>query len=292
MLLEFDLSSADWVVTAYYAPEPSMIAVVKDGRSPHLITGSKISGVSEDTVNKEHKLIGLNNDPEAIKEIRKQLPELSKAGFLPRTMSIRQAAKKANHSLNYRLGYKTFALRNEMEEREAKRIVELYRGVAYPKLQDWYDKIDKTIRDTRTLVNFFGRRVYFQGALDDETFREATSFIPQSSVFDITGAAIPRLFEDESPEFQPSELLAQVHDSLLVQHRSRDFAAMARFAIKLAFDYMSPTLSYNGMDFTLGVGLKAGLNWAGMTELPLTRDADVLASDLERVWHGARGRLG
>ncbi len=245
-------------------------------------------GVPESIIAQENKLIGLCNDPDDIRELRKQLPELANRHNLPRSMSIRQASKKSNHGGNYREGYKTFSLTNEISETEGKQWLGLYHR-AYPGLQqNWYPKIDKTIRDTRMLTNCFGRRVYFQEALDDSTFRKATAFVPQSTVFDATGSAIPQLLEDESPEFAPAELLAQVHDSLLVQHRSRDFISMARFAIRLGLDYLSPTLSYNGMDFTLGVGLKAGLNWASLSEIKLTRDADVLARDLERVWHEAR----
>lgn len=284
MLLEFDLGGADYFVTAFCANEPRMIDIFRSGKSPHPITGSRIFGVSEDAIIRENKLVGLNNDPDEIAELRKQLPELKSAPFLPRTMSIRQAAKKANHGLNYREGYRTFALKNEIMETEAKRIVTLYREKAYPGLLDWYDRIDKTIRDTRTLTNCFGRCVYFQGALDDATFREATAFIPQSSVFDITGRAMPLMLEDETSDFATAELLAQVHDSLLTQYLSRDFRAMARYAIRLALDYMSPTLHYNDMDFVLSVGLKAGHNWGHTHEIKLTRDADALALELERIY--------
>lgn len=262
-----------------------MIEIFRSGKSPHPVTGNRVFGVPEDVIVRESKIVGLNNDPDEIAALRKQyFPELARHGFLPRTMSIRQAAKKMGHSLNYRLGYKTFALKNEIAETEAKRFVSLYREKAYPGLLKWYEQIDRTIRDTRTLTNCFGRCVYFQGALDDETFREATAFIPQSSVFDITGRAMPLMLEDETPDFATAELLAQVHDSLLTQYLSRDFRAMARYAIRLALDYMSPTLHYNDMDFVLSVGLKAGHNWGHTHEIKLTRDADALALELERIY--------
>ncbi len=237
-------------------------------------------------VSAEHKLAGKIDDPNELYELRKaKMPELFKFPYLPRTKTVRQAGKGCNFQLDYREGYRAYALINEMDEREAKRQVHAYRNVAYPGLLTWYDSIDKEIRDSRTLTNCFGRRIYYQGAMDDAMFREATNFKSQSTVFDVTSHAIPLIMEDESSDFAVSEIMTQVHDSLLVQHRSRDFPAMARFAIKLAFDYMSPTLNYNGMDFTLGVGMKAGLDWAHMTELRLTRDADALARDLDRVWH-------
>jgi DNA polymerase I-like protein with 3'-5' exonuclease and polymerase domains len=285
LLVELDLSGADWVCAAFCANEKNMLEVFNSGKSPHVLTGTRIFGVSEEVVLRESKLIGLKNDPDEIAELRKSIPELSRCPFLPRTMSIRQASKKANHGLTYRLGYKKYALVNEIEERESKMVVEGYRGRAYPGLQNkWYPWIDKTIRDTRIMTNCFGRKVYFSGALDDETFREATAFVPQSTVFDISRRAMQMLLEDDTPDFEPAEMLAQVHDSILNQYRSRDFRAMARFAIKLGLDYMSPTLRYNDMDFTLGVGLKCGKNWGNMRECKLTPDEGALALSLEDVY--------
>ncbi|MDE2105708.1 MAG: hypothetical protein KGL39_51265, partial [Patescibacteria group bacterium] len=240
MLLSFDLSGADWTTTAYCCRDPNMLEVARSKQSPHPITGSRMTGLTVEEVMVEHKLIGNKIDPVEIAELRReQLPGIvAKANFLPRAMSIRQAAKKANHGLNYREGFKTFALTNEMEEREAKQIVELYRKKAYPKLLDWYDEIDETIRKTRTLTNCLGRKVYFQGALNDETFRAATSFIPQSTTFDVCGEAIERYTADDTPEFEPSRMVAQVHDSIIWDYRSDDLSAMAAFCQRIAFDYM------------------------------------------------------
>jgi len=66
MLLNFDLSGADWVTAAYVSRDPAMLDVVKSGRSPHNVTGARICGVSEDLVVKDDKLIKLNRDPDVI----------------------------------------------------------------------------------------------------------------------------------------------------------------------------------------------------------------------------------
>jgi DNA polymerase I-like protein with 3'-5' exonuclease and polymerase domains len=287
MLINLDLAGAEWVVTAYLSRDPEMLKIAKSKESPHPVTGARISGVSKELVIKDDKVIGLLNDPAQIYSLRKQhLPELlDTATFLPRTMSIRQAAKKANHGLNYRLGYKTFALKNEMEERDAIKIVELYRRVAYPGLLKWYDRIDAKIRKDRTMENCFGRKLYFMGQIDDDTFREATAFVPQSTVVDIVNTAMPKLLNDDSKDFAPAKLLAQVHDSLLTDYVSTDFRAMARYAIKLALDYMSPTLDY-GEPFKLDTELKAGLDWGGtMKKIKLTNDEEYVAESLKKVFY-------
>lgn len=204
----------------------------------------------------------------------------------------------SNHALNYREEFRTFALKNNMSENEAKTIIELYRGTrldssraAYPGLLKWYERIDRTVRDTRRLYNCFGGSVYFSGALNDDTFRKATAYVPQSTVFFVTAQAMPKLLDDETPDFAPSQLLIQDHDSLVTQYRSRDFAAMARYAIRLGLDYLSPVLRYNGFEFTLSVGCKVGLNWKDMTEIKLTRDEGALAASLEKIWNEQRERI-
>ncbi len=288
MLLEFDLGGSDWFVTAFYANEPNMKAVFRSGKSPHPATGSRITGLSPELIVQEDKLLKETSDPLEIARIRREkLPEVLKARFLPRTMSIRQMSKKSNHGLNFRESFRTFALVNEIDEREAKTIIQLYREVAYPGLPKWYERIDKTIKDTRTLTNCLGRKCYFSGALNDDTFRQATSFVPQSTTFDVTALAMPKMLDDESLDFRPAQLLAQVHDSLLTQYVSNDFNAMARFVIKLGLDYMSPELSY-GEPFTLSVGLKVGLTWGSLKEIELTADENKQTEILEHVWDEAK----
>src|SRR5215510_138225 len=131
MMLEFDLAGAEWVVVAYLANDENMIGVVKSGKSPHIVTGSLISGASEDFVLQEHKLVGSHTDPNTIEMLRRQLT-IPPGIFLPRIMSIRQAGKKSNHGLNYNMKYRRFALENEMPEADAEPIVNAYVNKAYP----------------------------------------------------------------------------------------------------------------------------------------------------------------
>lgn len=285
MLISFDLGGADWVTTAFCCRDPAMLEVARNKQSPHAITGARITNLSIEEVMAEHKLIGNKNDPMEIEYLRREhLPHIfQKASFLPRTMSIRQCAKKANHGLNFRLGYKTYALKNEIEEREAAKVVQLYRQRAYPGLNDWYDVLDETIRKTRTLVNCFGRKVYFQGALNDETFREATSFIPQSTTFDVCAVAMKKYVEDDSAEFRPARMVAQVHDSLMFDYPNDRPLAAAQFCKRLALDYMSPTLSYHGESYVLDVAMKAGHTWGGMKDIDIQLPVEELADKLAQI---------
>ena len=298
MLLNFDLAGAEWWVTAFLSRDPAMLDLARQSPrpSPHPITGARMTGLTPEIVTREDKIIGKANDPLVITALRKEkIPEVLSSLILPRTMSIRQAAKKANHGLNYREGYKTFALKNEMDELESRRIVSLYREKSYPGLLKWYDWIDAKIRADRTMTNCFGDKIYFMGQLNDETFRAATAAVPQSTVVRVTSRAMTMFMNDDREMFDPAHLLAQVHDSLLFEYLDLDWLRMARFVIEMV-EHLSPSLDYSYMaeflspeieyraPFKLEVEAKGGFDWGHLHQFELSNDNEVLAHNLRKCW--------
>lgn len=283
LLLEFDLAGAEWVVVAYASGDAQMIGVAESGKSPHVVTGSLISGVVEEVVIAESKLVGSRTDPDEIARLRADLLlEFEDAAFLPRTMSIRQAGKRSNHGLNYGMRYKRFALENEMPETDARKIVELYSSVAYPGLKDWWKATVDQLRKDRTLTNCFGRKRRFLDQWGSELFDAAYSFVPQSTVFDVCCEGMCRAYEDTSGTFQKADLLCQVHDSLVYQY-PRDWSAMATFIERMSHEYLRPELEYGGRKFKLGVDLKAGKSWGEMHEIDTSLDAMGLIEQLKEL---------
>lgn len=284
MFLEFDLAGAEWVVTAYCANDAKMIEVVNSPKSPHVITASLIFHVPEPLVEKENKLIGNLNDPDKIKTLRlAEMPELFDlpGAFLPRSMSLRQAGKKSNHGLNYFLRYRNFALRNEMDEADAKYIVESYSNIAYPGLElTYWAGVRDQLRKNRTLTNLLGSKRRFLGEWGVELFQAAYSYIPQSTVGNIVNDGLILAYEDERPEFAPADMLAQVHDSALFQYPTRDFEQMALFADGM-HKHLKPELHTNGHDFSINVDLKVGFKWGKQIEIKLDQPVDALAQALE-----------
>ena len=268
LILEFDLSGAEWVVVAYLCQDENMLSVVRSGKSPHIVTGALISGAPEEFVLQEHKIVGSHTDATTIEMLRAKL-HVPPQVFLPRVMSIRQAGKKSNHGLNYNMKYRRFALENEMLEEDAKPIVEAYIQKAYPGLQNYWSAIRRELKDNkRTLVNCFGRKVKLRGEWGEELFNQAYSFKPQSTVVDIVNRAMVLAYEDQSPEFENFFLGAQVHDSLHVQVKVPDtqgeWNALTQMVLRLKEDYMRPIIAYNDVEFQLGCDAKLGLDWGHM----------------------------
>lgn len=278
LLIELDKAGAEWVVVAYLSGDGQMLKVLRSTRSPHVITGSLISGCPQDLVEKESKLVGLQTDPNLVETSRQELPELQGNGyFLPRTMSIRQAGKKANHGLNYGLGYKTFALYNEMEERDAKEIVRRYHEDAYPGIRQWHEKIKRQLAKDKTLSNCFGRKRKFIDAWGMELWLDAYSFIPQSTVVDMVNIGMTNAFDDKSLDFQ---LLAQVHDSILIQVPP-EWEKAAKDCKKIALDYMMPTIQYGAREFQIPTDVKVGYDWSNMRGVNVT--SQTLATDIREA---------
>ena len=278
LLIELDKAGAEWVVVAYLSGDGQMLKVLRSTRSPHVITGSLISGCPQDLVEKESKLVGLQTDPNLVETARQDLPELQGNGyFLPRTMSIRQAGKKANHGLNYGLGYKTFALYNEMEERDAKEIVRRYHEDAYPGIRQWHEKIKRQLAKDKTLSNCFGRKRKFIDAWGMELWLDAYSFIPQSTVVDMVNIGMTKAFDDKSLDFQ---LLAQVHDSILIQVPP-EWEKAAQDCKKIALDYMMPTIQYGAREFQIPTDVKVGYDWSNMRGVSVT--SQTLATDIREA---------
>lgn len=292
LLLSWDKRGAEWVLVAYLSGDANMLKIVEEGRDAHSETGSLITGAPVALIQRERKIVGELSEPNQILELRRQhLPELLEARFLPRTMSIRQCGKKANHGLNYDEQFRTFALVNELEEREAKRIIHLYRNVAYPGIPKWYEATQRELRDNgRVLTDLLGNKCYFMENWGEDLFRQAYAFKPQSTVGRMVNRALSRAMDDAAPFMQPLELLSQVHDSIVAQYPiTRDFGRyanwreMAQAAWQMHL-HLSPEMHYSGRSFSLATDMKVGFNRAHMLDVRLTENLDELAESLRQAY--------
>lgn len=266
--LEVDKRQAEWVVVAYVANDANMLAAVEGGIDVHTYTASRMYRIGEEVVRKEAKLVGHLTDADAIHEVRLADPDIRvvmNSGW-PRAMSLRQAGKKSNHGLNYDEGYRGFAMINEITEKEAQRIYDLYHEI-YPGIKLWYEVVKYQLqRDNRTLTNCFGRTVRFLGAWNDKLWKSAYSMLPQSTVVDSLNGGMCEIYDDRWLTSDLNcDILAQVHDSILLQvpiERLRDESTFNELTSRIT-NYTSPQLEYNGKSFKIASDYKVGMNWGG-----------------------------
>jgi len=298
MLLNFDKAGAEWVVVAYLTGDEAMLSIAQDrSQDAHSVTASRISRVPVELVLQEHKIVKTETEPNRIEMLRhKHLPTLyEKSYFLPRSMSLRQMGKKSNHGLNYDEGYKTFALINEMSEKEAKSVVRLYKFKAYKGIDRWHRAIQEKLLKDRTLTNCFDRKCYFMEGWGPDLFKQAYAFIPQATVGDMVNEGLVKAMNDGRGDFKPLQLLAQVHDSAEFQYLSDDLRALARVCIKIGNDYMRPKCRYVSMvpnreewefppterEFYIETDLKVGMSKGAMTDLPIYNDVERMENALK-----------
>ena len=280
---EVDKRQAEWVVVAYLSGDANMISVVEEGKDTHVHTASLMFGLEPEVIEYENKLVGNNSDPDYINSIRCGDSSLNRfAGVLPRTMSGRQCGKKSNHGLNYDEGPNKFALINELEQAEGKRIVAMYHHI-YPGIRVWYESVKRQLQRDRSLVNCFGRKVRFMDAWGPDLWKAAYSMIPQSTVVDSLNQGMIGIYADEFICAKPGwniDILAQVHDSILMQVPIEllmsihpDFPNTGLYVHghfdtvqAQVYKYVSPELEYNGRKFTIATDSKMGFNWQGSSK--------------------------
>ena len=255
VFVEVDKRQAEWVAVAYITGDANMMEAIEKGIDVHTHTASLMFGVDPGIIKYEHKLIGHTTDSEGIAQLRFGDLEVTKAmrdsgKTWPRTMSLRQCGKKSNHGLNYDEGPNGFAMINEIEIAEAKRIVNMYHEI-YPGIRIWYESVKRELQKDRTLTNCFGRAVRFLDTWGDSLWKSAYSMLPQSTIVDSLNGGMVAIYEDRSitgPEGYNLDVLAQVHDSVLMQIPISFLRNRAIFEglIHKITDYTSPDITYSG----------------------------------------------
>lgn len=264
---EIDKRQAEWVIVAYLCGDANMIKVIEEGRDTHVHTASLMFSADPELIRLDDKLVGYNTDADLIRELREKDDRLERyVDSFPRTMSGRQCGKRSNHGLNYDEGYGRFSMINEMEQAEAKRIVEMYHLI-YPGIRIWYEHIKRLLQKDRALTNCFGRKVRFMDAWGQDLFKSAYSMLPQSTNVDALNQGMVKIYYDDSIcglEQANIDLLAQVHDSILTQVPIRVMSSPEFAKIReKCYNAVSPELSYNGRTFKIATDSKIGLNWGG-----------------------------
>lgn len=201
----FDLSQIENRIVAYVGGIISQIEAFEQGVDLHRLTASVIFGKPYDEISSEDGSSTLGDGRQ----------------------SERYWGKKGNHATNYDVGFKRFALVNEMTETDAKLVLEkIHRG--YPQIRNvFHVTIQEMLLKNRFVTNLMNRRRLFLGPIIpsmnvprsacQNTFREAYAQLPQSTTADkINEHGVEFIYYNQQ-WFKPIELLTQIHDSVVFQ---------------------------------------------------------------------------
>jgi uracil-DNA glycosylase family 4 len=256
LMYNIDLSQAENRIVAYIAPDISMINAFEGGIDIHKQTASLIFRKPVSDISDEPGSCDIGGG----------------------VYSERFWGKKANHGLNYGLGYRTFSFLYEIDEKDAKFIVDRYHE-AYPGVRQYHAWVKNSISQNRRLTNCYGRVRIFFDRWGEELFKEAYAQIPQSSVADKINrdGLIPIYRKDWEVE-----LLNQVHDSIVLQipisigiHRHFEILSEIK-------GWLEEPLQWGQFKFSIPAEIKGGYNLYDMKKIETEQDiSNLIQNKLE-----------
>lgn len=147
------------------------------------------------------------------KKIAKQLPEWDPAPG----HDFRFQSKRIQHGSNYGLSPFGIALIAHIPVAAATAAQRNYFR-AFPHIQAWQKTIRQQVQDRETLVNPLGIGCRLFGRpWDEHTYKQGLAYKPQGLVAHIINCAAWSIWNEMDPE--EVEMLAQIHDALMWQHR-------------------------------------------------------------------------
>lgn len=280
----FDLSQIENRIVAYVGGVIEQIKAFEQGVDLHTLTASIIA-------NKPYHEISDEDGSSPLGDGRQ---------------SERFWGKKGNHATNYDVGYKTFALKNEMQEKDAKYTLEkIHKG--YPQIRGGYHlTIQNMLRENRTVTNLFGRTRLFLGPIIPSypntpknacmnTYREAYAHLAQSTCADkINEQGVNFIYYNQNL-FRPIELLTQIHDSVVFQiPLSIPFEEHAKMLLKIK-DSLETPLYWKGLEIKTPVDLSIGFNMykKDMKELKgkdIPNDVELFSKKLKEIHDGLKNK--
>lgn len=271
--LAFDLSQAETWVSAYLANEPRM----KDALLHSDIHTITAAAIFSDNTQCDHFGWDKETNPSTGKSDR-----VCKVCGTRITEEERYIGKRSNHGNTYRMSPIKWMQVINGESNEppyvsvtSKQAIQYNRKWLnfYPRIQTWWKEIESELGQSRTLVTPYGRRRNFGGFWGQDLFKEATAFVPQSTVADHALGLVQRQLNVEGgflgiskhPDIKRyCRIVHTAHDSIMLEvpsNREPEFAP-------IIFSLFRRPLVVNGEQFTIPVDGEYGDRWGELEDIP------------------------
>jgi DNA polymerase I-like protein with 3'-5' exonuclease and polymerase domains len=179
----------------------------------------------------------------------------------------RQLGKKSGHGANYSMKENTFieSCIAEMDlvltKAEATRVLEAYHKL-FPGIRRWHARLRQELQQRRYLGTPLGRVRYFYSRLDDDCYRQAYAYRPQSTIPDVTNHLMLHLLESRRLGAFEFRLLLQCHDSVLLEVPECFVPKIAREC--LATEHWHPRIDLPGGRLIIPTEVEVGRNWGNL----------------------------
>lgn len=185
-----------------------------------------------------------------------------------RENSIRDMAKKGGHGTNYFGTPPTMAGHLHMPVEVIADFQKKY-FEEFPKIPEWHKKVIRSIQLDHKVTTCYGReRLFFGRADEGSTWREAIAYEPQSTIADTLNFAAWKV--QKRWQGKDVELLAQVHDAIVVQYdEDKEDEILPEILKEMIFP-----VPINGRTMIIGVDAETGWNWAHYDSKDPTKNPD------------------
>ncbi len=178
-------------------------------------------------------------------------------------------AKQTEHSSNYDIQPPTFRM-NVLEKSGGKIVISkedsekflATKHGLFPEIKGSFHRyVERCARNDRILYNLHGHPYQIASPdFDERDLKELYAWIPQSTVGEITNIAYARMYKFIASENRDWSLLANTHDSYLIQCPENDVDE----CVKVAQEFMNQKFKspIDGVEFSMRSEAAVGYNWA------------------------------
>lgn len=281
IFIQTDQSGAEALIVAYLTVAGQYRELFKHKIKPHSYLGMHLFSYIWPDKMREYGLMSGDSDfdikamcSRSIGELKqnkwwKPLGNLIKStDDWPMDQRYYYLAKQTEHSSNYDVGANTFRM-NVLEKsggkvvissEEAARFLDVKHGL-FPEIRGYHRWVRRLAENNKIIYNLHGHPYTITHyEILDSHLKEIYAWIPQSTVGEITNIAYTRMYEYIRDNKKRWDLLANTHDSYLLQcplSEELECAAKAKQLIEQRFK--SPI---DGAEFQMGSETQSGFNWS------------------------------
>lgn len=233
----FDFVQAEAVVVAYLA---------NDFKLKKLFNDRRLAPYSEKSKYDVHKYTASMMFKTAIEDVTKEM---------------RRVGKTLRHATNYSAGPGVVSAKLGITVAQAKTLLRAYFASNTPLLL-WQKSVQQILRENRTLITPIGRKHRFLERWGDSLFRSAYSYLPQSTVGDLTNKALVSLYQDAGDYV---DIWLQLHDGVYFHHPEKEVDQL----ISLIKKHTKIPITVNRDEMIIEVDFKIGSSWGELEDLPV-----------------------
>jgi DNA polymerase I-like protein with 3'-5' exonuclease and polymerase domains len=282
IFVQVDQSGAEALIVAYCGKAGKYRTLFENGVKPHTYMALNLFTDVWPRKMMEHRLISSMDEFDIQEIVNCPIPELKSHPHWKNLSNLIKdsddwalteryyyLAKQTEHSSNYDIQPPTFRM-NILDKSGGKIVIsqedaERFLGVKhalFPEIKQSYHRyVQKCVEDSRCLYNLHGHPITISDYdITEKDLKEHYARIPQSTVGEITNIAFTRMFIYIQEHNKKWDLLANTHDSYMLQcpiEEGKDCATVAQEFMQQEFS--SPI---DGVKFSMKSEAQIGFNWA------------------------------